>query len=175
MPVHRLPLLVGFLAIRAGSLAAQDSVPPVVRDSVRPRVVEAAPLQPDTAAIPLGARPVSPGGALWRSLLLPGWGQAKLDRRVPAVLFVAFEGVALGMALRANAEYQQAVDANKPNRATAKATQREDWLVLLGVNHLIAGVEAYVAAHLWDFPGDVGLRALPEGVGAGISLPVRLP
>lgn len=159
----------------AGPLWAQDVLTVPVRDSVAPPRAGGVGRVGDTLATPLGGRPVSPGGALWRSLLLPGWGQAKLDRRVPAVLFVAFEGVALGMALRANAEYQQARDAGEADRASYKATQREDWLVLLGVNHVIAGVEAFVSAHLWDFPGDIGLRALPEGVGAGVSLPVRLP
>jgi hypothetical protein len=60
-------------------------------------------------------------------------------------------------------------------RADNKRQQHEDWLVLLAFNHLFAGLEAYVSAHLADFPGDLRFEALPGGVGAGISFPVRVP
>jgi hypothetical protein len=59
-------------------------------------------------------------------------------------------------------------------RANDKRQEHEDWLVLLAFNHLFAGLEAYVSAHLADFPGDLKLEAVPGGVGAAISLPVRL-
>ena len=56
---------------------------------------------------------------------------------------------------------------------TAKKRSREDWLVLLGFNHLMAGLEAYVSAHLWDFPGDLKIRATPGSVGASAVIPIR--
>jgi hypothetical protein len=59
-------------------------------------------------------------------------------------------------------------------RADAKRQEHEDWLVLLAFNHLFAGLEAYVSAHLADFPGDLRVEAVPGGVGAAVSLPVRL-
>ena len=46
------------------------------------------------------------------------------------------------------------------------------WLVLLAFNHLFAGLEAYVAAHLADFPGDLRFEAVPGGVGASLSFPL---
>jgi hypothetical protein len=46
--------------------------------------------------------------------------------------------------------------------------------VLLAFNHLFAGLEAYVSAHLADFPGDLRFEALPGGAGAGITIPVRV-
>jgi hypothetical protein len=156
----------------AARLVAQDSLPP--------RPAPAAPVPDsvvaDTAgAIPLGVRPVSPTGALLRSIVLPGWGQAKLGRKLPAVLFLAVEGVTLGMALKANSEYQYLRDTD-PDNAQGKALEREDWLVLLGFNHLLAGLEAYVSAHLWDFPGDVALKPMQGGgVAAALTLPVRIP
>ena len=175
MPSPRLrgALLALLLApAPAVRLAAQDSLPP------RPAPGIQAPdstLADTAGAIPLGARPVSPSGALLRSLVLPGWGQAKLGRRVPAILFLAVEGVTLGMALKANSEYQYQRDTD-PDHAQGKALEREDWLVLLGFNHLLAGLEAYVSAHLWDFPGDVALKPIEGGgVAAALTLPVRLP
>jgi hypothetical protein len=59
-------------------------------------------------------------------------------------------------------------------RGDRKRQEHEDWLVLLGFNHLLAGLEAYVSAHLADFPGDLRLEAVPGGVGAALSVPIRL-
>jgi hypothetical protein len=56
----------------------------------------------------------------------------------------------------------------------AKAQEREDWLVIVGVNHLIAGIEAYVSAYLWDFPGDLQFRPTPNGIAATVTFPVRI-
>ena len=60
------------------------------------------------------------------------------------------------------------------SRANSKRREHEDWLVLLAFNHLFAGLEAYVGAHLADFPGDLRIRAVPGAVGASLSVPVRL-
>jgi hypothetical protein len=46
--------------------------------------------------------------------------------------------------------------------------------VLLGFNHLFAGLEAYVSAHLDDFPGDLQVQVVPGGFGASVSVPFRL-
>jgi hypothetical protein len=46
--------------------------------------------------------------------------------------------------------------------------------VLLAFNHLFAGLEAFISAHLADFPGDLRIEAVPGGMGASLSLPVRL-
>ena len=43
--------------------------------------------------------------------------------------------------------------------------------MLLAFNHVFAALEAYVGAHLADFPGDLRLRAVPGGVGASLSMP----
>ena len=53
-------------------------------------------------------------------------------------------------------------------RADSKRQEHEDWLVLLAFNHVFAALEAYVGAHLADFPGDLRLRAVPGGVGASL-------
>jgi hypothetical protein len=123
-----------------------------------------------------GARaPVSPMGALWRSLLVPGWGQAKLNRKLTGSLFVMWEGVTIAMSIKADHELSY---LRRTGSASVKAKEKEkqDWLVLLGFNHLFSAIEAYVSSHLWDFPGDLEVRAYPEGggVGATFRLPVRL-
>ena len=170
-------LRVGLLVIAGGvgEVAAteawgQDSAA-VSRDSVSPP----SPIPPADTLYPKA--PSSPMGAFWRSLLIPGWGQAKLNRKLTGALFVAWEGVTLGMSIKTGHElsYLRAVHSG---RRKAKEKERQDWLVLLGFNHLFSAIEAYVSSHLWDFPGDLEINAAPVpggGFGASVRLPIRLP
>jgi len=121
----------------------------------------------------LGRQPISPLGAFWRSFLIPGWGQARLNRKLVGGIFVAWEGVTLGMSLKTRRELDY-LRRTGSGRADDKRQEHEDWMVLLGFNHLFAGLEAYVSAHLVDFPGDLRVEAVPGGVGAAVSLPIRL-
>jgi hypothetical protein len=169
--MRRAVLLAVGLAWIPGRVIAQDTaaVAPVP-DSV-PAATAAAPA--DTL---YPRAPISPMGALWRSLLIPGWGQAKLNRKLTGALFVAWEGVTLGMSIKTNHEFSY-LKATGSASASAKQKERQDWLVLLGFNHLFAAVEAYVSSHLWDFPPDLTIQAgpIPGGIGAVVRLPVRLP
>lgn len=131
-----------------------------------------APVPPVEMPSPQAARP-SPLNYFARSLVLPGWGQASLDRKLTGAIFVAFEGVALGMALKANAEVRY-LERTGSERLEEKRQERQDWFVLLGMNHLLSGLEAFVAANLYDFPGDLTARALPDG-RTGIGLRFALP
>jgi hypothetical protein len=159
-----LLLLLG--AACGAPLAAQDSVPPA------PPVAAPDALPP--AAGDSVRRPVSPMGAFWRSLLVPGWGQAALDRKLAAALFIGWEGVTLGMTLKTDVAVGDLADAGSALVAS-KRREREDWLVLLGFNHLLAALEAYVSAHLWDFPGDLRVRRAPGRTEAGLRLPLAWP
>jgi hypothetical protein len=164
----RLPLvgLALFAAlggvVPAGGLAAQDSAAVAIpADSASPRAVDSLALR------------TSPMGAFWRSFLLPGWGQARVGRKLTAGIFVAWEGTTLGMALKTRHELAYLRRTNSA-RAEDKRREHEDWLVLLAFNHVFAGLEAYVSGHLTDFPGDLRLQAFPGGVGGTISVPFRL-
>ena len=133
----------------------------------------AAPLgaQASPDSLPVRPRP-SPLGYFARSLLVPGWGQAALDRKLSGGLFVAFEGVAVAMALKANHEMRY-LDRTGSERLEQKRAERGDWLFLIAVNHLFAGMEAYVSANLYDFPGELQARILPGGRrGLGVTLPI---
>jgi len=160
--------LAALLALGACLLAA----PAAAQDSLA-APADSAPPSPGQDSVPVIRAPVSPMGAFWRSLLLPGWGQAKTGRRTAAAIFLGFEGVALGMTLTTTSQLNQ-MEATGSGSVGAKSQQREDWLVLLGFNHLLSAMEAYVSAHLWDFPGDLSVQAAPGGGVAGsVSLPVR--
>jgi hypothetical protein len=161
---RHLPFLcaaVALLLLAAGTpvrMAAQDSLTP-------------APQRAVADSLP---QPISPMGAFFRSFLLPGWGQARLNRKLTGGIFIAWEGVTLGMSVKTRRELAYLRRTNS-ERAEAKRREHEDWVVLLVFNHLFAGLEAYVSAHLADFPGDLHLQAVPGGVGASVSLPVRVP
>lgn len=149
------------------AVAAQEDT-----TAVRPDSVPAEPA--GAAADTLYARaPVSPMGGLWRSILIPGWGQAKLNRKLTGALFIAWEGVTLGMAIKSNHELNY-LRRTGSGSVRAKEKERQDWLVLLAFNHLFSAIEAYVSAHLWDFPDDLDVRAAPlpgGGIGAGVKIP----
>ncbi len=147
-----------------GSAWAQDStarpvIPPLSRPVVRDTLHRLKPLP-----------------AFFHSLLIPGWAQAKLDRKLTASLFLGWEGLTLGMSLKAAGEvrYLNRIGADSA-RVESKKQERQDWLILLAFNHLFAGLEAFVGSHLQDFPADVRLRAAPRGIGVQASVPFRLP
>jgi hypothetical protein len=152
-------LLAGAAPARAQVVAPADSVPVAA---------------PTPAPAPDSLRPpATPMGAMFRSFLLPGWGQAIYGRKVTAGVMIGFEGLAVGMALKSQAELDY-IERTGSGRADAKRQERQDWLALVVFNHLMSGLEAYVSSHLWDFPGDLELRALPGGaMGATLSLPLR--
>ena len=122
-----------------------------------------------TVVAPDTAHRIRPMTAFWHSLLLPGWGQAETGRPVTGGLFVAWEGVIAMMTLKAQQETHY-LKASGSTNLGAKRQEVQDWLVLWIFNHLFAGADAFVSAHLTDFPRELEVRALPHGVG--ISLPV---
>jgi hypothetical protein len=115
--------------------------------------------------------PVSPLGGAWRSLLIPGWGQSILGRRVTGAAFVFWEGVTLFMTVKSSNQlsYLRSIDAD-PELIASKRAEFQDWAVLLGFNHLLAAAEAYVSTLLWDFPPDLTVGGTTEGgVGLGVN------
>ena len=113
---------------------------------------------------------LKPMGAFWRSLLIPGWGQAALGRDVAGAAFVSWEGVTMMMTLKAQQEAHYLKQSGSAN-LHAKRQQVQDWMILWIFNHLFAGAEAFVSAHLQDFPRELRLRAVPGGIG--VSIPIR--
>jgi hypothetical protein len=129
---------------------------------------------PASIAVPpdsIAHRP-GPFSYFFRSLAIPGWGQASLDRKLTGGLFVAFEGLAISMALKTSNELRF-LDRADTAAASSRRAERQDWIVLIAFNHLFSAMEAYVSAHLLDFPADLHMQALPGGrTGVLLTLPL---
>ena len=157
-------------------LVRPDTAPPADTTARPDTNLAAADTAPAAPADTVKVRSPKPAAVLWRSLLIPGWGQVRLGRKLTAGFFVLTEGLTLGMALKANSELRYLRRTGADTAAiNAKSQTREDWLVLLAVNHLLAGLEAYIAANLTDFPAELKLERGPAGFGASVTVPVRLP
>lgn len=193
------------LAWRAPAAAQQaDSA----RIGARPAPVAAPSRRPGTPVDPAKVAPLAPGAAFLRSALLPGLGQAQLDRPVAGAVFFVAEVFSLAMWRKAAYDLREArrwgadsvvigafqtsngreardtlgrpIPATPlvPNRwvqgniGAARSTFREDWIAAVVFVHLLAGIDAFVAAQLWDLPAQVSLRPGPMG-GATISLGYR--
>jgi hypothetical protein len=155
-------LLLATLLLGPTVAAGQQPLAPPPPRGLRPAAT------PDSGGLPHG-----PLHYFFRSLLVPGWGQASLDRKLTGGLFLAFEGVALGMALKANSELGY-LERTGSVRLEDKRNERQDWFVLMAANHLFAALEAFVSANLYDFPGDLRARPLSHG-RTGLEFRIPLP
>jgi hypothetical protein len=130
--------------------------------------------------------PLSPRRAFLYSLAAPGLAQSRLGRPVAGAIFVFTESIAIAMLRESAAELRQArlfrtdslVPIGNDPITGAPVTARssytdelinirkshvEDWIAFLIANHLFAGADAYVAAHLWDLPAQIKVSQQPNG------------
>lgn len=165
----RRAFLVGALAAAAGTLAPPassgqepDPVPEdtaAARDTVAP---EDAPPAGDTpagvqAAAQDSVPPITPVGALVRSLVLPGWGQTAVGRPARGAVYFAAEAASLFMVFKTQAKLSAARRAEPPNEGLveSRAAQRENWIVLAAFWAFLSGLDAWVSTQFWDFEPEV--------------------
>lgn len=180
-----LALVALALAGLRAPLRAQDNTAVPSADSAHRAPPDSAARPPVTAvdtgggvAVPdsFGVLRVNPTSVLWRSLLVPGWGQLKMGQPITAAFFLAAEAVTLGMTLKTNSDLQhlRSIGADSVT-INNKSQAREDWIVFMVVNHVLSGLEAYVSANLSDFPAELKFRRLPGGMSAQVAIPVHIP
>ena len=152
-------------------------------DSAR---VAAQPLKVDTVVRTELRPPLSPRRAFVYSFLAPGLGQSRLGRPVAGAIFVFTESIAIAMLRESAADLRQArrfrsdslmVIGTDPLTGSTvtletsfndeliriRKSHVEDWIAFLIANHLFAGADAYVAAHLWDLPAQMNVSQTPHG------------
>jgi len=179
-----LSRLVTAVAITLGSTTALSAqIDTLARQRPAP-----APARIGTALTDsVGRPPITPRRAFLYSFLLPGYSQGILGRNKAAVAFGLVEGISLVMIRESAADVHEArriaddsviVSYASTNGVTTRVTAPprftnayvhtreahvEDWVALLVANHLFAGADAYVAAHLWDVGAQLGMRLSPNG------------
>jgi hypothetical protein len=155
---------------------------------------------------------VTPRGAFFRSLLVPGWGHVATDAYTRAGFYVTAQSGALWMLLQTlersgeaderlrlerervrerllvggppatradSAAFFQAIDNDPGVRARqelvdARDDQVEDWSAVSIFLVLLGATDAFVAAHLADFPEPLSLDVVPIGA-SGAEVRVSLP
>lgn len=134
--------------------------------------LEPAPPPASTDSTP----PVSPVGALARSLVLPGWGQTAVGRPARGAIYFAAEAGSLFMVFKSHAKLSAARRADPPKEdlVDARTSQRENWIVLAAFIAFVSGLDAWVSAHFWDFESSV--TAPEEGtVQVSVHVPLGFP
>ena len=112
----------------------------------------------------------SPTGALWRSFVVPGWGQVYVESYWKAPIFFLGAGTLAYFSIWNNSRYQKdqsLYDQTKQNDPTNTIkldslnrykeyyrNNRDQCIFYIGLTYILAAVDAYVGAHLYDF--DVG-------------------
>lgn len=176
-----LPLLFALALLGAvpGGVAAQVTPAP-------PADTTAAVARPDTSVAPADSLQPSARGALLRSLVLPGWGQAYVGAPGRGAIYFGIEAASLWMVFKSRRELGAArqleaslIDPNSTSTppelplAKARRQQVEDWITLSVFFLFFSGADAYVAAQLSDFSQHIGVLPGEDGsTQFQVSLPV---
>lgn len=190
--------MLTFADANAQVVDTTKKVPPVRTDSAKAPVAQPAGITPRRApvrsSVPLGGEgrkpPITPRRAFLYSLMIPGWGQSRLDRGTAGALFAAIELGSIAMARKSSVDLRQArrysTDSLPGNFTVGtdgtivgttivpprfetelvrtRRLHTEDWYAALLFNHLLSGADAFVAAQLWDVTPAVSLRPYTNGV-----------
>jgi len=189
----------GAWGLAAFTLVMALAVKPCAAQRTAPAGVGGATALSDTIADSLKRPPIAPRRAMVYSLLLPGFSQSRLNRPTSSIIFAVGEVLSIGMARKASLDLREARAARKDSiptgfsvdtvtgvitatgftqnrlvaRIGARRTHYEDWLAAIIFNHLISGIDAYVAANLWDFKANVAVTPTGGGAAVGASLSFR--
>ena len=108
------------------------------------------PFQPTRNADPDSAKPaaaISPAGALYHSLAIPGWGQLLNGKKNKALLFAAAETVCVGGFIYKNVRSR---NATGPER-DALRTDQNTFIIYFLLAKVLDIMDAYVDAQFRDY------------------------
>ena len=116
----------------------------------------------------------SPRGALFRSVIVPGWGQAYNHKYLKAVGFFAVQGYFAYKFYDENTVLQDITDQNQRDQVKY---DRNTWAWRFLAGYVICLADAYVDAQLASFPTDdsVSLNFHPLHKGWLVALNISLP
>ena len=107
---------------------------------------------------------VSPRSLLWRSAVVPGWGQVRNGRYVKAVGFAAAAGSFLAASVVEIRALDRAVGSDREEIASRRNTR----ILLFVTTATFAALDAYVDAHLNDLVVELEPVSAGDGVGVGV-------
>lgn len=128
----------------------------------------------------------SPMGAVWRSLVFPGWGQMYVHRYWKAPIVTGASGFLVYLIIDNNSKFNEkaklvetlkAINPNDPNimiekryREYYRDNRDMSAFYVLAV-YIVAAVDCYADAHLYDFNVDdkLSLGFMPNRIG-GVNL-----
>ena len=114
----------------------------------------------------------SPVGAMWRSAILPGWGQVYNQQYAKAVLVFGVNGLLLQRVLYYHRQWRR-------SRIRAYQEKRNTFTWYLGLAYLLTMVDAYVDAYLFEFDTAMEISSFvpeldPSSVGwVGMRVSIR--
>jgi hypothetical protein len=128
---------------------------------------------------------ISPRGAFFRSLVLPGWGQSSIGAPGRGAVYFALESGSLWMVYKADQKLQEAkrletarhadgslAEGQSSGLVRARRNEREDWITLSVFWFFFSGADAFVSAQLRDFDTHVDVQPAREG---GAQVMVSIP
>lgn len=177
-------------ALTLGAAPARAQQADSARIGIAPARIEPSAADSESArrdSVLLAGPPIRPKTALLRSLAIPGWGQASLDRGTAGATYFALEAGSIAMLLFAKQELAVAKRAARDSvfvndstlgpppelaaRVRLRRQQVEDWAALIFFTHLFSAADAFVSAHLWDVRVQVHGEARLRTAGVSASIP----
>ncbi|MGD8869426.1 MAG: hypothetical protein PVI01_17535 [Gemmatimonadales bacterium] len=155
--------------VAAIAIALASGLPTIAAAQQEPAPEEAAP--PDTLFTP---PPLSPGGAFFRSLVLPGWAQSELGAETRGAFYFLAESFSLFMVARTQVRLDWAERTRPADSGLieSRKQQREDWIALAVFTAFFAAADGWVSVHLFGFDERTDLKPEDVAIGVGWKIPV---
>lgn len=125
---------------------------------------------------------VTPGGALLRSAILPGWGQIYTGHKVKGVAMIIADATIIGLAIHADTRVKDLAVPGGDQLLLEEWRNKRENRILLAVGLILYSMaDAFVDAHFHDFDSDearFGVEVEPppgNGLAPGIRLSLTFP
>jgi len=119
---------------------------------------------------------VTPGGALLRSAILPGWGQIYTGHKVKGVAMIIADATIIGLAIDADTRVKDLAVPGGDQLALEEWRNKRENRILLAVGLILYSMaDAFVDAHFYDFESEdsrfgVEVEPPPGGLAPGIRI-----
>ncbi len=129
----------------AQAQAETDTARSVPESSPRPQFQPTRNADPESTGKPVAM--VTPAGALYHSLAIPGWGQLLNGKKNKALLFAAAETVCIGGFIYTNVRYRNATGSERD----ALRTDQNTFLIYFLLAKVLDIMDAYVDAQFGNY------------------------